>query len=106
MTVPLKIVRRVNQIAGVATVLMRVIIKRAELIFKKKPVPKSWSEERKVVLVLTDCLLALALCPITIGASRLRYFVGIINPAKAFPTQQVRNNNNVICSIKNLKEFL
>ncbi|MBS4169513.1 MULTISPECIES: hypothetical protein [unclassified Neochlamydia] len=87
LTIPLKIVSKVNRIAGLATVLMLAIIKRAEQTLKIKHTAKNWDKERQVVLKITDCLLALALCPITIGASRLRYFVGIINPAKAFPTK-------------------
>ncbi|WP_213155916.1 hypothetical protein [Neochlamydia sp. AcF65] len=87
LTVPLKIVNRVIRVAGVATALMLAIIKRIEQAIKKKPMAKDWNEERDMLLALRDSLLALALCPITIGASRMRYFVGIINPAKAFPTK-------------------
>ncbi|WP_130589573.1 hypothetical protein [Neochlamydia sp. S13] len=85
LTVPLKIVKKAGEIAVTAVLLMDMLIKRGEDFLKKKPALKDWKDEREMALALTDCLLALALCPLTIGASRIRYFVGIINPTRAFP---------------------
>ncbi|WP_166156948.1 MULTISPECIES: hypothetical protein [unclassified Neochlamydia] len=85
LTIPLKIAKRAGNVAVAAAVLMKMLIKRGEEFLKGKPVRKDWKDEREIVLVLRDCLLALALCPITIGASRIRYLVGIIDPTRAFP---------------------
>ncbi|MBS4166096.1 Uncharacterized protein NEOC65_001176 [Neochlamydia sp. AcF65] len=86
LTVPLKIVKRAGNVAGAAMLLMKMLIKDGEEFFKVKPVLK-WKAELAIMPVFRDYLLALALCPITIGASRIRYLVGIIDPAKAFPTK-------------------
>ncbi|WP_213155914.1 hypothetical protein [Neochlamydia sp. AcF65] len=90
LMVPLKIAKRAANVAVAAMLLIKMLITRGEEFLKEKPMPKDWKNEREMVLVLTDRLLALAFCPITIGASRIRYLVGIIDPTRAFPKLTIK----------------